>query len=484
MEDFDLDTVARKSVKGIFALVSRTFLIQVLTIFASFVLTIYLSPESYGVFFVVSSIVVFLTYFQDIGLAAALIQKKNEVTETECRSTFTLQQILVLTLILPTLLFSKQIASFYNLTNDGYLLFLALIISFFLSSLRTIPTVMLERKLDFKKLVIPQIAENVVYNFSLIIFAIFGFGVTTFTIAVLSRSIVGLVATYIVEPWRIGISFEFRAIKSLVNFGIPFQTNTILALIKDDLLTVYVGKILPFNQVGYIGFAQKWAFLPLRLIMDNVIKITFPSYSRLQHDKKALRLALEKSLFLVSFFIFPTAVAIIQYSPYLINFIPRYSKWEPAVLSLSFFALNTVFSSISTPLTNFLTAIGKVKITLMFMIFWTAATWILTPLLIVKYGYNGFAFASFLISITSVAVFIVARRYVYFSFIKPVARQFFAAVLMFVFIEFTKNIISSFPILFINIFIAAIFYFIIIFFLARSELVKTLKFIIISVRSK
>src|SRR3990172_10508283 len=96
MEDFDLDKVGRKSVKGIFALVSRTFLIQVLSVAASFILTVFLYPESFGVFFVVSSIVVFLNYFQDIGLAAALIQKKDEVTQEELRSTFTLQQILVL----------------------------------------------------------------------------------------------------------------------------------------------------------------------------------------------------------------------------------------------------------------------------------------------------------------------------------------------------------------------------------------------------
>src|SRR3989344_1029563 len=108
MEDFDLDTVARKSVRGVFALVSRTFLIQILSIIASFILTIYLSPENYGVFFVVSSIVVFLTYFQDIGLAAALIQKKDKVTQEEYRSTFTLQQALVLALIVPTLIFSNR----------------------------------------------------------------------------------------------------------------------------------------------------------------------------------------------------------------------------------------------------------------------------------------------------------------------------------------------------------------------------------------
>src|SRR5690606_19447601 len=116
-----------------------------------------------------------------------------------------------------------------------------------------------------------------------------------------------------------------------------------------------------------------------------------------------MRLAIEKSLFLISFFIFPIAVAIIMFSPFLVSFIPNYGKWQPALLALSFYSLNSIFSSISTPLTNFLTAIGKIKVTLYFMVLWTAATWILTPLFIMLFGYNGVAAASFVVSLTSVA---------------------------------------------------------------------------------
>lgn len=484
MEEFSFDVVARKSVKGIFALISRTFLIQVLAVVASFILTVYLSPADYGIFFVVSAIVVFLNYFQDIGLAAALIQKKEEPTREELRSTFTIQQLLVLAVVVPTLIFSGQIAQHFKINQEGYILFLSLVVSFFLSSLRTIPTVIMERRIDFKKLVIPQIVENIVYSTCLIVFAIMGFGVNTFTIAVIARSVVGLILTYVVQPWPIGLSFKFKEIRHLINFGIPFQANSILAIIKDDLLVLYIGSILPLTQVGYIAFAQKWAFMPLRLIMDNVIKITFPSYSRLQHDKAALKLAMEKSLFLVSFFIFPIAAAIILYSQFLIDFIPKYTKWEPAILSLTFFALNTVFSSISTPLTNFLNAIGKVKVTLVFMVTWTVLTWVLTPFLIKIYGYNGFAFASFAVSVTSVGVLIVSRRYVKFSFIKPVGRQLIAAVLMFGIILATRGMISSFPTLFVNMIIAGGVYVGVLFLLAHEELVKTFRFIVVSVRSK
>lgn len=484
MEDFDLNIVAKKSIQGVFALVSRTFIIQILQFVANLVLSLYLDPASFGVFFVASSIIVFLNYFQDIGLAASLIQKKENPTVQELRTTFTIQQILVLAVIIPTVIFSRPLADFYNLNTNGYFLFLAMIVSFFLSSLRTVPTVILERKLDFKKLVIPQIVENVLYYTTLIVLAISGFGVTSFTVAVILRSVAGLILTYIIQPWEIGFSFHGETFKKLISFGLPFQMNSILGLLKDDLLVVYIGKILPLSQVGYVGFSQKWAFFPLRLIMDNVIKITFPSFSRLQHNKEALKVAIEKSLFLISFLIFPIVVAIIFFSPYILTFIPRLQKWEPALLSLSFFALNTVFSSISTPLTNFLNAIGKVKVTLYFMIGWTALTWILTPVFISLYGFNGVAIASFFVSISSVFVFIVVKKYVAYSFLKPVARQFIAAVCMALFIVLTQSIITNIWLLGVEMILAGSVYLLLLYLIAKQELVRTLHFIIRTVRKE
>jgi len=482
MDDSQLHTIATKSVKGVFALVSRSFLIQILGIVTSFILTIFLDPASFGIFFIVSAIIVFFNYFQDIGLAASLIQKKEEPTVKELRTVFAIQQLLVLMLIIPSLIFSYQISSFYNLNSDGHILLVALLISFLITSLRTIPTVIMERKLDYSKLVIPQILENIFYNTALIVCAVSGLGVVSFTIAVVLRAVVGLVATYIIQPWPIGLSFNIKSVKKLISFGIPFQTNSILALFKDDFLTIFLGKILSIAQVGYIGFAQRLSYLPLRLIMDNVIKITFPSFSRLQDDKNALKIGIEKSLFVISLAIFPVAVGIINFSPFLIEFIPRYQKWEPALLSVVFFSLGTVLSSISTPLTNFLNAIGKVKITLYFMVAWTALTWSLTLFFVSRLGYNGVAMASFLVSLSSIGVFIVSRRYVSFSIIKPTYKQFIAAVIMFGFIFSAKFLITSFIAMLIVGVLSLVIYALVLFFIARKELIKTLLFIVRAIK--
>ncbi len=478
------EAIAKKSVKGLFALVSRTFLIQILSLAASFILSIYLSPATFGVFFVVSAIVVFLNYFQDIGLAASLIQKKKDPTVLELRTTFTTQQILVFGVTIPALIFAPLIGHFYKLDFNALILLYSLLFSFIASSLRTIPTVLLERNLNFNKLVIPQIAENVVYNVCLIVFAVSGFGVKSFTIAVIARSIVGLVLIYWLQPWPIGIALSKNTLKKLLSFGIPFQANSFLALFKDDLFDIYLAKVLPLAQLGYVGFGERWAFMPLRLFMDNIIKITFPSFSRLQHDKEALSRAVEKTLFLISIVIIPTVVLIVLFSPYLVNYIPRYKKWEPAILSLTFFSLSTILSSLSTPLTNILNAVGKVKITLYFMILWTILTWVVTPLFIIFYGYNGVALASFIISFSSVLVFFIVRNFIKFSVVKPLYPAFIAGAAMAIFTLFTQHIIMSLQLLIIEIFLSGLFYACALYLLARGELHKTIQFIMLSIKKE
>ncbi|MBI2025930.1 MAG: oligosaccharide flippase family protein [Candidatus Levybacteria bacterium] len=417
MEELDITVVTKRSIRGVFAFVSRTFFIQIVGLVVNFLLTIFLSPSVFGVFFVVSAIIAFLSYFSDIGLAAALIQKKESLTDEDLKTTFTIQQILVTLVVVIAFILSTQVKSFYGLGNDGVFLFQALIIAFFLSSLKTIPSILLERNLEFQKLVIPQIVETLSFNIVVLLMAIKGFGAASFAYAVLARSISGLITIYFIAPWKIQIGFSRKVAKKLLSFGIPFQTNSILALIKDDLLTVYLGRIIPIAQVGYIGFAQKWAYMPLRLIMDNIIRITFPSFSRMAHDVSYLRKAIEKTLFVVTLFTIPAFFGLIILSPYFMEIFPKYQKWQPALLSLIFFAINGVLSSISTPLTNTLNAIGKIKITLYLMIFWTVSTWVLTPLAIYFFGFNGVSGVSAVIALSAFVVIIVVRRYVYFDII-------------------------------------------------------------------
>lgn len=478
MEEIEIENVTKRSIRGVIALAYRTFTIQVIGLIANFLLTVFLSPSIFGIFFVVSAAIAFLSYFSDIGLAAALIQKKEAITDEELRTTFTIQQILVVSVVVIAFFLSGFVKSFYRLDDQGILLFQALVVSFFLSSLKTVPSIILERNLRFEKLVIPQIVENLFFYIIAVVLAAKGFGVASFTFAVLARGISGVITIYIINPWKMRFGFQKIVAKRLLSFGLPFQTNSVLALIKDDLLIVYLGRVLPLAQVGYIGFAQKWAFMPLRLIMDNVIRVTFPSFSRLQNDKEVLTKAIEKSIFAACFLIFPSLVGLVVLAPYFIHLVPNYIKWEPALLSLTFFSLNAALSSVSTPLTNALNAIGKIKITLYLMIFWTVSTWIITPLAIIMYGFSGVSYASAFIALSVVFVVIISKRFIKFAVFRILINPFLAAVFMGgVIYLISPLVVKNIPMLIFMIVFAAVIYFSAMLALAKNEILSDIRFV-------
>lgn len=428
MTELDIQQVGRRATLGIIALTSRTAFLQVVAYTGVFILTILLDPKIFGVFVLVSASVSILNYFSDIGLAGALIRKKEKITDIELKTTFTIQQLLVGTISVAAWLLSSNIGRFYNLAPEGVTLFKALVISFFLSSLKTIPSVILERQLSFNRLVIPQIIETLIFYFLAVVLAWQGWGITSFTIAVLFRSISGLIVLYIIAPWRPGFSFDTSSAKGLLSFGVPFQLNSFLAVVKDDFFTLFLGKVLSFTELSYVGWAKKWAEAPLRLLMDNIIRVTFPAYARLQHDRIVLQKAVEKSLFFLALLTIPMATYLVFSIQPVVSILPRYSKWEPAIFSFYLFAGASVLSTITTPLVNLLNSIGKVKTTLSFMVVWTVLTWTVIPALIPLLGFHAVAAGVLLISFSIIAVIYVVKRYCDFSIAKSLVKPILANI--------------------------------------------------------
>lgn len=445
--EISIETVKKRSVAGVVVLTGRTFLLQVISLVAQLFLFAYLGRYEFGVFAIVSAVINFLVYFSDIGLAAALIQKKETPTDTDLKTTFFVQQFLVLCLIVLVFVFSKPITIHYSLSTDGLILLYALSFSLLLSSLKSIPSVLLERKLEFVKLVFPQILEQVVYNVVLVVLAMKGLGLTSFTIAVIARGVVGLIAIYLVQPWTPGIAFSKKTLLGLFKFGIPYQINTFLATFKDDGITLVLGSILGPAGVGILAFAQKIARLPLTFFMDTVTRVTFPAFSRMQGAKNDLERSVTRSIFFICFLVFPSLVGIVIIAPILVRIIPRYNQWTPALIPLVFVSINFVFAAATTQLTNLLNAIGRIKNTFYLMIMWTVLTWLFVPALAYKFGVIGASIGYSLVGASSIVAIITAKKYVNFSItgsmIKPAVAAFVMGLALLVVRAFLPTTFTS-----------------------------------------
>lgn len=429
-QEITIEVVKERVVKGAAILTARTFFIQAISFGANVFLTVFLEPSSYGVFFLVSAVINFLIYFSDIGFAAALIQKKEKLTQADLRTVFTTQQALIIVLISAVFFMTPLIRGIYHLNNEAVYLLWALAFSFFLSSFKTIPSVLMERKLEFNKLIIPQLVETLLFNMVVVFLAWKNFGITSFTIAVLIRGFSGLIVTYLIQPWMPYISFSKDALRSILKFGIPYQLNTMLAMIKDDGMTLFLGGILGPTGVGLLAWAQKWAFAPLRFFMDQVIKVTFPAFSRLQDNKKELANAVTKSIMYISLLVFPSLVMLVLIAPSLIMIIPKYNKWNPALFALALLTINSALAAITTPVTNTLNAIGKISVTFKLMIMWTILTWVLIPPLALNFGVTGAALGFTLVGFSSIVALTIALRYIEIDYLQAIGKPIIVAIVL------------------------------------------------------
>jgi O-antigen/teichoic acid export membrane protein len=474
--EVSLEEVKSRAVRGVVVIMGRGFFIQFVAQISQFFLLAFLSVEEMGVFWIVSAAVGFLIYFSDIGLAAALIQKKEKPTVEDLRTTFAVQQVLIISLLIIIYFLTPYLKNIYNLSEEGVFLLYALGISLFLSSLKSIPSVLLERKLEFSKFIIPDLLESLVYSLVVVYFAWQGAGVKSFAYAVILRGVVGVVTIYILQRWPVGFAFSRSSLGSLFKFGVPYQLNQLVAVIKDRGVTLTLGAVLGTSGIGYLGTAERASQIPLRQFLDPITKVTFPAFSRMQEHREELASSVTRSLMVITFFVFPSAVGIWLTAPLIIRVVPNYAKWEPSIIPLGFMTINVLFAAVTTQLTNMLAAIGKIKTVSKLIAMWAVLTVALVPGLGYLYGVNGAALGYALVSISSVIAIVIAKSHVNFSLSQSIVKTGLAAALMGFVILFARQFAPpSLPALVTVILMGGVTYLAVVYVLIGKALVEDAK---------
>jgi len=468
------ENIKKNSIISLMSLFFHSGYAAVLGLVANLILTIVLSPKVYGIYVLTLAVIPFLNFFSDIGLAAALVQKK-EVTDDDIKTTFTIQQALVISIVTIAFFLTPFIRSFYNLPVEATHLYWAVLFAFFLSSLKTIPSIKLERSIQFQKIVLVQIVESTIFYVTVSVLALMNFGLQTFTIAVIIRSLTGTLLMYYLSFWfpQIGISKE--SLKRLLSFGVPFQTNVFLALIKDDLILFYLGKVVGLEGLAYIGWAKRWAESPIRIIMDNVSRILFPIFAKIQTEKERIGGLIEKVLRYQTLILAPVFVGMALLLDEAVQLIPKYNKWEPAIPLFYIIILSAFFSSYSSPFTNLFNAVGKVKTTFKFMLYWTVMSWVSIPLFTHFFGLYGYPISLVILSLTFIVIVPIARKIVDFKFIPQIMPPIIASLIMGVGVYFTTFLGVSWTSVGVSVAVGVLLYVSSLYFLFHLNVVREIK---------
>lgn len=392
--------VKRLALKGVFALAGRSLGTRLFTFAGNVILARMLAPKTFGLFAIVNFIVAIASFLADLGIGAALVQRKEELTEEDLRTAFTLGLIIDAAFTGAVVALAPLLVRMYDLEPRYVLAVRALALTIMASTFAAVPSIKLERTLRFARVAAADIVSQFAYIVIAVSMAFAGFHVWALVGASIASRTVGSIVLNVMAWWRPSIGFTRASIKRLLVFGLPYQANGIVIQIKDNFVPTFVAFVGGATAVGYLNFAIGLAGTPM-LAVTIVSRITFATYSRLQHDGVALRRAIEESIRWISAVVFPVTLLLMALAPQIIHYVYT-PKWRPSLPAFYLMCIPVLASSYSTVLVSALYGLGRARQVLKLTIIWTIAGWGLAVPLTLWMGFTGFAVAMACVSTLSV----------------------------------------------------------------------------------
>jgi len=459
-----------KSLAGIGSLLRRQIFVYGFFFLGNIVLARILVPQLFGIYAIVSFVVQFFSTFSDVGIGAALIQKKEKLNNEELSTLFWLQQMMVFIVVILVFLAAPLVLRIYTTMPPESVWFIRVMaLSFLFTSLKTVPAILMERAIDFNKVAWVDISESAAFQVTAISLALAGFGVWSFIVAALIQSVLGVILIYSLSTWRPSFQYNFNSARSLIGFGLPYQGNTILSFIKDAVTPLFVGAYAGASAVGYVNWARNLAFAPL-MLSQSFGRVAFPAYARLQHDNIILQDAVERSIRMMTLIMFPITTMLFALGPEITHVIFT-DKWRPGLLAFYFYCTSPFIIGIMLPLYSAILSLGKSNLLLKMASLLLVLEWGLGVPFVLTFGYNGISFSQPIIAVIFYFVYrhILAEDMIRVAVIKNVYSQFMAAVLSGIVVKIMISMLIASIITITASFVAGSILYILIIYLIKKE---------------
>lgn len=297
-----------------------------------------LSPADFGLVAMAGISLRFATYFAQLGVGPAIIQKP-ELTNHDIGAATAVSVLLGGVFTVASIIAAPLAEIFFDMPNLSNVT-QVLALGFLLNSFGIVALALLRRHLRFKALAVVEITAYVVgYGAIGLVCALNGLGVWSLVIASLTQ----MATMVFLSIWIVGFDgFHFRHKKSdrqhFLSFGKKYSAIGFIEFLSFNVDSIVVGKLTGQTSAGYYNRAMLLANLPVQQPVGVLTKVLLPSLSRIQGDKDSYNLAVQTAMIVVGFYAF-TASAFISSSAGDVVAIILGKKWDDAAPILSVLAL-------------------------------------------------------------------------------------------------------------------------------------------------
>ena len=262
---------------------------QALSLVVFVILARLLVPQDFGLVALAMVFVALAQLVVDQGLGDALIQRR-EITPSHVDTAFWVAVATGLLLTLAAVLIASPIAAAVREPDLAPIL-QVLSITFVLSAFTSIPIALLSRELAFRALAIRAVLSIVGGGVVGIGMALLGFGAWSLVGQQVAAAALSVITLWAVTPWRPRLHVARAEFNELFGFGLRVVGSDILGFVSRNADNLLIGVFLGASPLGIYAVGYRILDTSQRLLINVARKITFPAFSRLQHDEARLRRA-------------------------------------------------------------------------------------------------------------------------------------------------------------------------------------------------
>ena len=368
-----------------------------------------LYPEQFGLIGMAAVFVSFVQAFNELGVGAALVQKKDsELREAHFHTAFWTGIGWGIIIYLGVFfIVSPLAAKFYSEpVLEEIIPFLGL--GILISPINLIHNVQLTKKLDFKKLALVSNISNISSGILALILAYLGFGIWALVFNSVGTYGIALPFFFMATKWIPKLIWEKSAFKEIFGFGIYFTGTNIINNFIAKIDYLLIGKLLSASSLGVYTFAFLLTDTLRSQIMAVMNKVMYPIYGKLQGDIPQIRKYYLNVVKYNSIIVYPIMGFFLLFGD---EFIDMFfgQKWIESSLPLKILSLSVIFHMMVNSNTALIRGLGKPALELKIQLFKSAFLYL--PLIFSGTYYYGIIGASLAILLNKIISVFIAQYF-------------------------------------------------------------------------
>lgn len=352
----DRPDIKRRAISGIIWQTAQKFSNKFVSLAVSILLARLLDPDDFGLVALTSIFLTLATVFSDSGLGVSLVQKKD-VDHLDNNTVFFFG--LFVSAIIYVILFfcAPLIAGLYN-KQQLVPIVRILGINLLFSSISSVQCSLVSRKLEFKKFFYVSLIATILSGAIGVFMAFSGYGVWALIGQSLTSSVVNVVVLNRMVKWLPKFEFSFDRLKQLYKFGLNYMGASLIGTLFGELKGFLVGLKYSPADLAYYNRGSSIPSFVNGTVSGTISGVLFPTISRVQDDKSAVKTSIRRSMMSTTFLMAPLMFLMIGAAESIILLLYSF-KWAAAIPFMQVIAVEYLLTIMGSANLQALNAIGR-----------------------------------------------------------------------------------------------------------------------------